>query len=144
MGELKNKKIEITSLDRIRAEGGDVLHALKSSDTGFVGFGEAYFSLIGHNKIKAWKRHKKMTMNLIVPYGQVKFVFLEPNLGIYQEENAGEERYIRITVPSGVWFGFQGLSKNDSLVLNIASIPHDTQEIEKKPLEHFKYNWKAA
>ena len=39
-------------------------------------FGEAYFSKIKFNKIKAWKYHSKMTLNLAVPHGKVKFVFI--------------------------------------------------------------------
>ena len=37
---------------------------------------EELFSTIKCNKIKAWKRHLKMTMNLIVPLGNVKFIFM--------------------------------------------------------------------
>ena len=71
MEPLKNKVI-IRPLKRIFLEEGDVFHALKSSDNEFNGFEEAYFSTIKFNKIKAWKRHLKMTMNLIVPLGNVK------------------------------------------------------------------------
>ena len=35
-----------TSLKHIRVPGGDVLHALKITDEGFDGFGEAYFSMV--------------------------------------------------------------------------------------------------
>ena len=67
--------VVINKLKRINVEGGDVLHCLKSSDKAFLEFGEAYFSFIEMNYIKAWKRHIKMTMNLIVPIGLVQFVF---------------------------------------------------------------------
>ena len=35
-----------TPLSIIDTEGGDVLHAMKSGDPGFFGFGESYFSTI--------------------------------------------------------------------------------------------------
>ena len=43
----------------------------------YNGFGELYFSEVNFGEIKAWKKHKKMVMNLIVPCGEVKFVFFD-------------------------------------------------------------------
>ena len=40
-------------------------------------FSEIYFSRIKYNKIKGWKYHTKMTMELFVPIGKVKFFFDE-------------------------------------------------------------------
>lgn len=76
MAKLITAGVIETSLKRVRVTGGDVLHALKMTDDGFDGFGEAYFSMIEQGEIKGWKYHKRMTMNLIVPLGSVKFVFL--------------------------------------------------------------------
>ena len=75
MGTVSLNDILVTPLKRIHTIGGDVLHALKSSDTGFNGFGEVYFSWIDQSAIKAWKCHLRMTLNLMVPMGKVRFVF---------------------------------------------------------------------
>ncbi|SVE62175.1 uncharacterized protein METZ01_LOCUS515029, partial [marine metagenome] len=64
----------VTPLRRIENAGGDVLHGMKQSDVGYTGFGEAYFSWVSASAVKAWKRHTQMTMNVVVPVGQVKFV----------------------------------------------------------------------
>ena len=74
--------ILVTPLARITTPGGDVMHAMKKSDVEFVGFGEAYFSWINAGSVKAWKRHNRMFMNIIVPVGNVRFVF-------YTDENSG-------------------------------------------------------
>ena len=136
--------IQITPLARIATPGGDVMHALKQSDIGFSGFGEAYFSWVNPGVVKAWKRHKRMTMNLVVPQGQVRFVFraLSP-LGVekYHSETIGENRYVRITVPPGIWFGFQGVDASSSLVLNMASIQHDPTEVERMAFSDVQFNW---
>ena len=58
---LKLSLIKISSLKKFSVEGGDVMHALKSSDTGYRMFGEIYFSWINSLCIKAWKKHKIMT-----------------------------------------------------------------------------------
>ena len=141
---MKLADILLTPLPRIQTTGGDVLHAMKQSDAGCAGFGEAYFSWVSVAAVKAWKRHLRMTMNVVVPVGQVRFVFRLVNADGAEEfrvEEIGVERYARITVPPGIWFGFQGLAAPQSLVLNIASIPHDPNEAERLALSDVKYIW---
>ena len=64
----------VTRLNIIGVDGGDVLHAMKSFEHGYDGFGEAYFSTIESGIIKGWKRHREMVLNLVVPIGAVRFV----------------------------------------------------------------------
>jgi dTDP-4-dehydrorhamnose 3,5-epimerase len=133
-------KIIVTPLNRINVAGGDVLHALKKTDEGFVDFGEAYFSMIESGAIKSWKRHLRMTLNLVVAVGLVRFVFVD-SAGVRREESIGSNRYVRLTVPPGIWFAFEGLSVPYSLVLNITDIAHDPQEIERKELNEYINYW---
>ena len=118
---------------------GNILHALKKSDKNFDNFGEAYFSEIKYKEIKAWKCHKLMKMNLIVPYGKIKFVFLQNKK--YEVITLSKENYGRISVEPNIWFGFQGLQNPFSLLLNIANIEHLSDETLKKDLKEFNYNW---
>jgi dTDP-4-dehydrorhamnose 3,5-epimerase len=144
MGAMKIADILIIPLRRIETTGGDVLHAMKQSDAGCVGFGEAYFSWVSGGAVKAWKRHTQMTMNVVVPVGQVRFVFYGVNskgTDEFRIEEIGVDRYARVTVPPGIWFGFQGLYTPQSLVLNIASIPHDPNEVERLALSDINYVW---
>jgi dTDP-4-dehydrorhamnose 3,5-epimerase len=141
---MKLADILVTPLRRIETAGGDVLHAIKQNDAGYAGFGEAYFSWVSGGTVKAWKRHTRMTMNVVVPVGQVRFVFREVNCAgtdDFRVEDVGMDRYARITVPAGIWFGFQGLDTPQSLVLNIASIPHDPNEVERLALFDINYAW---
>ena len=131
--------IVIKNLKKFQLEGGDVLHALKESENEFFGFGEAYFSTIRFNKIKAWKRHLKMTMNLIVPIGEVQFNFYDFERNILENIIIGQKNYCRITVPPMVWFGFKGLSSNTSYILNISNISHDPLEVERQPLSFLNF-----
>lgn len=143
MGAISINHITVTPLKRFYVPGGDVLHALKRSDPGFSGFGEAYFSMIERGAVKAWKRHHLMTLNLVVPLGTVRFVFVCDS-GTSREESIGENRYARITVPPGIWFGFQGLAAPNSLVLNIADIPHDPNETERKEQNFIEFGWEGV
>ena len=84
-------------------------------------------------------------MNVVVPVGQVRFVFRclnESGVEQIRIEEVGVDRYARLTVPPGIWFGFQGLHKPQNLVLNIASIPHDPNEVERLALSEISYDWK--
>lgn len=136
--------ISINKLNIIPVTGGNVMHALKANEDSFVGFGEAYFSNIEYKSIKAWKRHKIMTTNIIVPIGRIKFVFLDDRSNkknLFQEVIVSKNNYVRITIPPLIWFGFQGLYKEESTLLNIADMPHDPFEVETKNVNEFKYNW---
>lgn len=133
--------ILISPLARIQTGGGDVLHAMKKSDVGFYNFGEAYFSWVDAGVTKGWKCHTQMTMNIIVPVGQVRFVFYSKDANEFRVEDIGVERYVRITVPPGIWFAFKGLISSQSLVLNIASIEHDPDEVNRLELFEIKFDW---
>ena len=134
-------QIKISPLKQIPAVGGDVWHALKSTDESFQGFGEAYFSWIKSGSIKGWKKHLEMTMNLIVPLGMVSFVFFNNENQKYREEQIGATNYSRLMVPPGIWFGFQGISDSDSMILNLANLPHDPKEIDHKSIDEIQFNW---
>jgi dTDP-4-dehydrorhamnose 3,5-epimerase len=141
---MKLEDITLTPLNRIKTLGGDVMHGMRNTDPGFAGFGEAYFSLVSAGAVKGWKRHTKMTMNLLVPFGRVKFVFRIAgvnNLDMFRVEEVGLDRYMRITVPPGIWFGFQGVFPGESIVLNIASIAHDPAEVERLIISDVDYSW---
>ncbi len=133
-------RIKLTKLSIIENEKGPIMHALKNSDNEFKRFGEIYFSEIYFGKIKGWKRHLRMNMNLIVPQGFVKFVFYDDKLNYFEEYEIGTKNYFRITAPPGLWFAFKGLEKRN-LVMNIADIEHDPNESEKKKLLEITYCW---
>ena len=133
-------QILVTPLRRIPVEAGDVLHGIKYNEPGYIDFGEAYFSLINFSAVKAWKRHLRMTLNLVVPLGTVLFVFLDDS-GQIRIQKAGETPYVRITVPPGIWFGFKGLASPYSLLMNLADIVHDPTEIERKDFTDVNFDW---
>ena len=137
--------VSLTPLKIISTPGGDVLHAIKNKDYGFIDFGEAYFSEVEFKKIKAWKRHTMMTLNIIVPIGKINFVLFDDRLIHneiqFQEIIMSRDNYMRLTIPPMIWVGFQGLSKEKSLLLNIADISHNPDEVDNEKLNKFKYNW---
>mgnify|MGYP000959850799 FL=1 len=140
MGSVNRKPINVEALKRIPVAGGDILHILKCSEPDFSGFGEAYFSWIDPGAVKAWRYHKRMTLNLAVPVGKVRFAFLLPD-NSFRIEDIGDENYVRLNVPPGIWFGFQGRGEGRSLIVNVANIPHDPDEMERKLPNEILFDW---
>ena len=147
VGRVMIKEVVITKLDIINTIGGSVMHTMKASSAGYAGFGEAYFSQVDKGAIKAWKRHKKMTLNLVVPVGEIRFVLFDDREVLntqFQEIIISKDDYYRLTVPPMVWMGFQGLSEGSAMLLNIANIEHDPDEVNRKKMSEINYNWSIS
>lgn len=127
----------ITPLQRIKAQKGDVYHGIKATEKSFKGFGEAYFSTVSMGLTKGWKCHKKMTLNLIVPVGSIKFYLRSADGKNLDSVQLGDENYARLTVPPGIWLAFSGIGEHLNLLLNVADILHDPEEAIAVPLESF-------
>ena len=82
-----------------------------------------------------------MTLNFIVPYGKVKFVFYSVINNNFKKVEIGEKKYSRLTVPPKVWFGFQGISKKESIILNITNIQHSKKEVLGLKKNKINFNW---
>jgi len=139
-----DKLYTLTPLRIIGVKGGDVLHAMKDTDDGFSGFGEAYFSTVRKSAVKAWKRHNRMTLNLVVPKGEIKFVLfdgIQNDADNFHEVTLSRDNYQRLTVPPGIWMGFQGISDEESILLNLANIQHDPDEADSIGVDQLNYEW---
>jgi dTDP-4-dehydrorhamnose 3,5-epimerase len=134
----------LTKLLKMDQSTGNVMHALKASSDGYVGFGEAYFSSVNFQKVKGWKLHQKMTLNLVVPHGDIRFIihdgeqhkrrtYIEPLIDVV----LGDSNYCRLTVPPGYWVAFQGVGTSINILMNVANIEHDPNESVNKSLEFF-------
>jgi len=130
----------ITPLKQVHHPKGDIFHGMKKSDNGYDGFGEAYFSTINQDDIKGWKKHTKMTLNLIVPVGEIKFVVYNEGVKEFFSVRLSHDNYQRLTVKAGLWVAFQGIGEYNML-LNIASIEHDPNEAVNIELNNIKYKW---
>jgi dTDP-4-dehydrorhamnose 3,5-epimerase len=145
MGKIEG--VLLTSLKIIHVPEGDVFHAMKVNDPGYEGFGEAYFSMIHSGVIKPWKRHCRMTLNIVVINGLVRFVVhddrpLSPTFGVTAEYRVGlPDNYSRLTIAPGLWMSFQGLSTETSLLLNVADIIHDPVEADRGSKDDFAFDW---
>jgi dTDP-4-dehydrorhamnose 3,5-epimerase len=132
----------LTPLKVILNAKGNIYHALKCTESSYISFGEAYFSEIKCDEIKGWKKHTKMTLNLIVPIGNIKFVLYNKLNQKFYEIIIGEDNYQRLTIPPNIWVAFKGLNIEKNLLLNIANMPHDPNEAINLTLDSILYEWK--
>ena len=127
--------VKVNPLKIIHNPKGNIFRAIKNSDKGFSGFGEAYFSSINQGKIKGWRKHKKMVMNLIVPNGEVGFHFFCD--GKTESLLVGSSNYVRVTVEPNTWMAFEGIGEGINLILNVASVLHDPSETETADISSY-------
>lgn len=132
--------IILTPLKQIHNSKGDIFHAMKKSDDGFDGFGEAYFSTINKDDIKGWKKHTEMTLNLVVPIGKIEFVVYDENTKEFFSVQLSQNNYQRLTVKAGLWMAFRGIEENN-ILLNLASIEHNPDEALNVDINKIKYEW---
>jgi dTDP-4-dehydrorhamnose 3,5-epimerase len=126
--------VSVRPLRQIVDERGKVMHMLRRDDPWFEKFGEIYFSVVNPGVVKGWHLHKKMTLNYAVVSGQIKLVLYDvrpksPTRGRLQEIPTGQDHYALVTVPPGVWNGFQGISSFPAIVANCATVAHSPEEI---------------
>lgn len=130
--------VTLTALKKIHHPKGDIFHAMKKSDPGFSGFGEAYFSTVHSGDIKGWKKHTQMTLNLVVVSGEIEFVV--HNGTDFFSARLSHENYQRLTVEPGLWVAFRGIGESNML-LNLANLEHDPLEAVNIDINEFSYEW---
>ena len=141
--------IIVTPLKQIEDNRGAVFHILRNDSKQFSGFGEAYVSKINSGIIKAWKFHKEMTQNFSVPKGGLKLVVYDgrtesPTFGLLNEFFLDpNNNYKLITLPPQIWYGFQCISNEHCLLVNIANLVHNPSESlsEEISASKIEYNW---
>ena len=140
--------IKITPLKTISDNRGKVMHMLRADSPMFEKFGEIYFSTIYHQSIKGWHLHKESSLNYVCIKGKVKLVLYDDRKesstkGLLQELTLTPENYFLVTIPPYIWNGFKGLSKEESIIANCLTLPHNEREmIRKDPSDKiFNYKW---
>jgi len=131
--------VTLTPLKKITHPKGSVFHAMKASDDGFCGFGEAYFSTVNKSDIKGWKKHSEMILNLVVVTGEIEFVVYDGS--DFFNVKLSKDNYQRLTIKPNLWLAFIGLG-DENILLNLASIEHNPNESESEKLDTFNYDWK--
>ena len=128
--------VKITPLRKIPDERGTIFHMMRSDFEAFSQFGEIYFSKVYPGVIKAWHIHEKMTLNYATITGMIKLVLYDPRnnsptKGQLMELFIGDENYVLVTIPPGIYNGFKGVGVKEAIVANCTTHPHDPKEIKR-------------
>lgn len=140
--------VKITQLQQFHDERGKVMHMMREDSAVFERFGEIYFSTVHPGAVKAWHRHKEMTLNYAVILGEIKFVLFDdrpqsPTEGEVQEIYISPENYALVTVPPLIWNGFKAIGVGSAIVANCSTLAHAAGEIERLGVQSPKipYSW---
>lgn len=151
MGASAIAGVALTELRELKDARGSVLHMLRNDGPQPVRFGECYFSEVLPGAVKAWKRHRAQTQNLAVPVGRIRLVVYDDRDGSETQgrlqvmELGRPDAYRRVTIPPGLWYGFECIGDVPALLANCADLPHDPLESETRPMSEpaIPYDWSA-
>lgn len=140
--------VETIKRDVIRDLRGSVKHGLRTDEEWFISadnkIGEIYFSEVNPGIIKGWHLHTKMTLRYLCVSGRATIFLYDERFGgttfgtpMKIELAADGPHYVLLTIPPYIWNAFRAKegSVNSAIICNIASIPHDPDEIIRTPLE---------
>lgn len=140
--------VKVIPLKRIPDERGTILHMLKSTDPHFERFGEVYFSTVYPGVVKAWHKHREMTLNYACIFGRIKLVLYDERPGSSTrgelvEVFLGPDDYSLVVIPPEVWNGLKGMSDPYAIVANCSTHEHDPARTTRlDPFNnHIPYDW---
>lgn len=138
----------ITRLKQFPDARGTVKHMIKSSDIGFRGFGEVYCSTLFPKVIKGWHLSNNTTINYVVLKGMIKLVLFDDRdisktRNMIQEILVGDQNYVRVAIPPGIWRGFKCLGPETAMICDLINIPYDQSNSHRLDLNNSRipYNW---
>lgn len=125
-----NKKIISNNL-------GDI-HRIFRINEDEINIAEVYSSRIKKGCVKGWKQHTKMTSNLLVISGSVKFTILNRDGELNETLILNDSnQYGLLTINPMEIIKFEGLS-DISIILNIADMLHSPDESINYELSYFE------
>lgn len=139
--------LRVVPLRRIPDERGTILQMLKSTDAHFIQFGEIYFSTVYQGAVKAWHRHRDMTLNYACVFGRIKLAIYDDRegsltRGTLVEIFLGPDNHTLVIIPPETWNGFKGMD-SVSIMANCCTLPHDpARSVRVDPFDNdIPYDW---
>ena len=130
--ELIKNEIKISKLFSTSNDLGSIFRIMRRSDKIFSGFGEVYITTIRAKQFKGWKKHKKNTTNLAVPFGEIKILVKDEIKNKEKSYVLSPLNYQLITIPPGYWFGMQNIANHESIIVNFSNYEHNPDEVISK------------
>ena len=140
-----------TRLSRIIVdERGRLAEILRSDSEIFQKFGQVYFTTAHPGVIKAWHYHKIQTDYFFCIKGMAKLVLYDsrkdsPTHKMINEFLTGEKNPMLVVIPPLVYHGFQTISTEESIMINIPTEPYNHDNPDEYRLDahsdQIGYDW---
>ncbi len=131
----------VKKLDTYLDDRGFLFEILRSDDKEFVKFGQVYLSTTTPGTIKAFHRHFRKTDHITCVAGQVKLVVvdgLEPRIWEYHLSPMSPKL---ITIPPGLWHGWQAIGSVEALLISITTEPHNPEDKDEERVPAVENPW---
>jgi dTDP-4-dehydrorhamnose 3,5-epimerase len=130
------KGVEIKKLVVHKDDRGEVFELLRSDDTMFEKFGQAYMSTCKPGIAKAWHFHEKQTEYFSCVKGTMKLVLYDerkssPTKGIVQEIFLSPDKPLLVKVPSYIFHGFECATNEEIIAINFKTEPFNPEDPDK-------------
>jgi dTDP-4-dehydrorhamnose 3,5-epimerase len=139
----------VRPLKKIPDERGTIMHGVRS-DNILNKFGEVYFKKLYFGVVNGWHIHESLILNYICISGMIKLVLYDmrensSTKGMIQELFIGDDNYCMVHIPWGIANGSKGMGDPYSIMVNVASEPHNPNLKYKRIDPHnndIPYDWK--
>jgi len=133
MKKIDKKEFYIKNSFQVKKNlNGDVYKILSSSSKIYKGFGELYITTLNKDSSKGWNYHKRMTLNLFVIKGKVRFFLKKSNKLV--KKTLSENKNDILTIKPKVWVKIVNLAGEKSKIINFANLKHNQNEIIKREI----------
>jgi len=118
---------------------GRVVEVLRCDEPLFAGFGQIHLATAYAGVVKAWHCHERLTDILVGIRGLARVVLFDarPQSATYgriDEFLTGESQPLLIRIPPLVYHGFQGVSREEAVVLSLPSEPYNHAQPDERRL----------
>jgi len=115
--------VKIKKLKYICDDRGRLIELMRKDWPEFKGFGQVYMTTAKPNVAKAWHYHTKQTDTFLCFLRKVKVALYDarkesPTFKEIMEFICGKDEPLLIQIPPGVYHGFMGIGKEESIVFN--------------------------
>lgn len=142
--------VRIRPVTRHVDERGSLTELLRSDWPEFRGFGQATVTVNYPGVIRAWHWHTRQTDLFVVVAGVVKLPLYDarhdsPTYGEVNEFFLGEDNFIALVVPPGVYHGYKTVGTKPALILNFPDRVYDREHPDEHRIPHdspeVPYRW---
>ena len=144
------KDVQVKNLKGLPDGRGMLMEILRSDESIFEKFGQAYITVVKPRVVKGWHYHKVQVDHFVGLQGKPKVVLYDPRkdsptYGIINEFVIGLDNPLLIKIPTYVYHGFTAVGKESAMILNIPTeVYHykEPDEFRVSPFsEEIPYDW---